>query len=511
MQRVDGGPLGGRARGPAGCWGAYSVCMQRRRLSFLKASVCLLLPLSNVCSYGSSLNVHEGGPAEASSLTAGGLSSLARGPQVSLQDETPFYYPSLSLEEGEECILTEGVPPNAAAVKKTVDLMAETWAAHRDSEVEVKGELRAEQSLPSFVAGAGKQFFLSFQLPTGIFEAGEAMLSLYNDAQSTGNCPSHILQIRRMEDDSFLTVRDDLKASAETVTVQLQSAPDVWTVDISSLFYGKVAKGEKLHLVFREQEMGCWSTVQNPVEANPPLLTVNVLDSTPENAVYEEWGPFSDCRVSCFSSVNYRCRKRSCLAGVGTGMQCRAEEMLERQPCQPTDTTASCTCSDLTQQSACPMNATCDATGTEGARCACAGGFSRPDLTQKTVCQLSTDPALELYGMNSTDSSDLSSSQTENEGSSKRKWYWIGGTIGVLVLIMIVALLLMNKPKPRASFEDVGAGVMQPGAAPSGYWAQGGMGGPPGAMPPMAMGSPYAIGPVRPDPRMQGPGRPGMM
>ncbi|KAL8275284.1 hypothetical protein Esti_000733 [Eimeria stiedai] len=425
--------------------------------------------------------------------------------RLSLQDQTTSYYPSLSLEEDEDCILVGGVPANVPAEKKIMRVIAESWVLHRDGEVDVEGELRAEQFLPTITPGSGHQFYLTFTLPPNIFLAGPATLSLFNTSQSTGDCPGHQLEILRMQDDSFRTARDDSKAIADTVvTLQVGEYIGFSEVDISSLIHGKVAKGEKLHLLFREKNPRCWSAYQNPRDDNVPTLSVNVLDSSPVDATYEAWGEYSKCRLSCTSTLNFRCRKRSCLPGVASGTPCTAEEMLQRQPCHNPISTAKCTCTDLEGESACPANSTCSESATDGARCTCTGGFSRKDASEKTVCQPPETMASSATSdvLSSSFTTPNSTQTTGDSGAGWIKWCWIIGCSAGVILLAAVGLMFIKKRSPPANIEAVPS--LQPGAP--GFWQGDAQGSPPD----MTLNSAFAMAPVPPGTRMGSPGPPRM-
>ncbi|KAL8443462.1 hypothetical protein Emed_006817 [Eimeria media] len=511
--RVHGGWCASRARDPR-VFHTYGGSLLKKGVTFASTSLLLLFFLissEDILFAGSIISSSRG--SSIASFARARKHALSVESRLSLQDQTTTqtYYPSLSLEEDDDCVLVDGVPANVPAEKKVMKLTVDNWVNQRDATVEVQGALRAEQTLPTIVPGSGQQFILTFTVPSNIFLSGPATLALYNTSQNGSDCPTHALEILRMQDDSFTVSRDDSKALTDTtVTLQVGSYLTYSEVDVSPLIYGKVGKGEKVHLLFREKHSSCWSVYQGPKEGNVPYLSVSVIDSTPIDATYEEWGEFSKCRVSCTSTVNFQCRKRACLPGVGSGSPCLADEMLQRRSCQNPLSTAKCTCQNLQDDKACPTNSTCVESTSDGARCTCNGGFSRTSAAEKTKCPLPGERTPEL-GSSSSSTTILSSSTTttttEESTTDWTKWYWIGGgCVGVLVIVL-VALMFMKKSTPPAHIEAVPG--MQPGAP--GYWPQGeGQGGPPGGVPDMTINSAFALAPVPPGTRMQGPpGPPG--
>lgn len=295
------------------------------------ASACILVVLGEFVSFGTSLKVIPYGSSPLSHEPIQACSGLQTRTSVA---------PPLNFQEDDSCNLADGVPPNLKWTKKSAELKPYTWAYHKGDEVRVEEELQANQTEGTDRPGRESQAFISFNLPEGAFENGSAILSLFTTGgtgPSNYGCKGLKLGITRMQDDSFRYIRDDSKATTDALSFQIGMTDQYYEVDISQLFYGKELKGQPLHFMIRQLSVDCYTTFSTAYDEKPPKLTLHVLDPTPMDAQYDSWGPYSRCRVSCVSNLNYQCRKRICFPGIGTGIACKAEEMLEKILCTESD------------------------------------------------------------------------------------------------------------------------------------------------------------------------------
>ncbi|KAL8435975.1 hypothetical protein ACSSS7_002020 [Eimeria intestinalis] len=163
--------------------------------------------------------------------------------------------------------------------------------------------------------------------------------------------------------------------------------------------------------------------------------------------------------------MNFQCRKRACLPGIGGGTPCLADQMLQRQPCQNPTSATKCTCQNLETT---PTNT------------------------------LSPGGNNVVFGSTATTTSRTTTATNEST-TDWTKWYWIGGVSAGVILLALIAVMSMKRPSPPAHIEAVPG--MQPGAP--GYWPDGGgQAGPQGGVPA------FAMAPMPPGTRMQGPAAP---
>ncbi|OEH73680.1 hypothetical protein cyc_05242 [Cyclospora cayetanensis] len=432
-------------------------------------------------------------------------SNGSKSPALTPLEEKPFSQleagameaPALNLEENDDCIFTGVVPENQAYVRKTVELSPTQWAEHVHNEVYVNNSLKAYQTTTD--PGREREFGLTFKLPSTLASSGSANLSLTKiwDGFSHGwTCESHMLTVIRLTDDKYLHGRNSSSESNDYLYLPIGFDLEEYKLDISSLVYGKNLKGSYLHLLFREKENGCLSEFDTPKSNFGPKLSVETEESDATDAVYGEWGPFSDCRVSCVTKVNYQCRKRTCTPGVSSGVSCKMERMVDKQPCSDSQVSSPCTCDKLIEENACPENSSCNSSVANNVMCNCSGKFTRLDVSTKTVCE-------------GTAAAGSDSTTTSAEESSSTNVIWIIlGIAGVVVVVGSFALLCVKK-KPLSDADLLNAnlnpqtGELAPGTAELGagmFWPQqpGMLRGPP------AMGAPHGFPPIG-GPPMGGP------
>lgn len=306
--------------------------------------------------------------------------------------------PALNLEETEDCLFTGTVPDNIKNPTNSVEITPTQWAEHVLNNVYVQDTLKAYQTLTD--PGSERQFMLSFKLPENLAASGEATLTLRKDWDGISHgwgCSGHVLVVTRLSDDKYLQGRNASSETQDVVQWQIASTLTTYSTSISSLVFGKGLEGQSLHLLFREKSQGCLSSFKNPKDSEGPKIKVTTSSSKAVAAVYGNWEPYSSCRVSCVSRVNYQCRKRSCTPGQNDGTPCQMELMVDKQPCADAHVTAQCTCQIFQEEAACPALATCDDSVANNVSCRCSGHFSRASVKDKTVCELGQSRAPRNY------------------------------------------------------------------------------------------------------------------
>ncbi|KAL8443463.1 hypothetical protein Emed_006818 [Eimeria media] len=421
--------------------------------------------------------------------------------------------PALNLEEDESCIFTGTVPENIKLPVSTVQLEPSQWAEHVEDRLSLQETLKAYQTTAT--PGREREFMMSFKLPQNLAETGSAVLTLHKEWDGSGHewrCSEHILRVTRLRDDHYLQGRNAASETEDVIDWHISTELVEYSRDLGSIVYGKGLAGQSLHLLFREVHEGCLSAFRTPTEGRGrgPMLTVETVDTTSEDAVYGEWEPFAPCRVSCVTRVNYQCRKRTCTPGKNDGAACKMELMVDKQPCSDPSVSEACTCSVINEEGACPPSSHCDESTANNVSCFCSGRFVREGVDTKTVCQ----PAL-------ANMTTLESDQ-QTQTSSTLIILWV--IIGVFLFIVIVGcvFLLCVKRKPVRDEDlltmnlDPQTGAPVPGTADLGasmFWGQAPtlpMGAPPGA-PSMVGRGPYGPAAVGGGPLMgQGGGGPQM-
>lgn len=297
--------------------------------------------------------------------------------------------PALNLEETEDCILAEPPLPNAVREAKEVEAKVTLWAEHVNDEAHLRGTTKAYQTTET--PGREREFALSFALPDHLVDGGKATLTLTKtwDGEEHGwGCLEHVLQLIRLSDAKYQEGRNALSLTADVVEQAIGNELTVYQVDVSSLVYGKGLHGE-FHVLVREKHTNCLSAFAPPGSPEGGIvLKVQTEETDDRDAVYGEWSPFSPCRLSCITSVNFQCRKRSCSPGANAGAACLAHLMVDKQPCSDASLASACSCQELIEHNACPEGSYCDSAKFNDVKCLCPGVFARNSVLEPTVCKL---------------------------------------------------------------------------------------------------------------------------
>lgn len=365
-----------------------SLCFRLLRPRSLLVPFCLAFALGSFVPFGFCINL----PTSFVSVSRESSNSLSPLEVVPLSrlETTMKDAPALNLEEDEHCLFTDTVPENVKKPLRTVELHASQWAEHVQDGVFVQDTLKAYQTTDT--PGREREFVLSFKLPDDLAETGQATLSLHKNWDGSSHqwgCDAHKLVVTRLSDDKYLQGRNASSETSDLIEWEIGQLLISYMTDVSSLVYGKGLQGKSLHLLFREKTSGCLSSFETPTDPDPPVLKVEAEGMESIDAVYGGWQPYSECRVSCITSVNYQCRKRSCTPAVNDGVPCKMELMVDKQPCSDPKVSEPCTCQMLNEQNACPQLSVCDDSVPNNVSCRCPGVFTRQSLEKKTVCESS--------------------------------------------------------------------------------------------------------------------------